>query len=173
MTTNTVSRRRFFRQAGAALSVPLAATAALPVEARESGADASIARLAALEHANAVRALQRTYAQLVNAGAHDQAARLFVEPAAAPRDAGLRRLAADRFSAHDIVDIAPDGRSATARLDCTVETETAIDGGYTLVDMLRQQGEGTRRAIEQRVLETAYLKCDGVWKIARLELRAA
>ena len=106
----------------------------------------------------------------MNAGAHADAARLFAEPAAAPIDASLRRLAADRFAAHDVIEVAADGATATARLECTVETETALTGSYTLVDMLRVQGEGSFRAVEQRVLESRYLKRDGAWKIARLVL---
>jgi hypothetical protein len=109
----------------------------------------------------------------VNAGAHADATRLFAEPAAAPIDASLRRLAADRFAAHDVIEVAPDGATATARLECTVETETAIAGAYTLVDMLREQGEATLRAVGPRVLESAYVKQGGAWKIARLTLHTA
>jgi SnoaL-like domain len=174
MSTKQVStRRRFFGQA-VALSVPLAGAGALVRAEHETAGDDAAARLAALEDANAIRALQQAYARLVNAGAHDEAARLFVDPAAAPRDAGLRRLAADRFAAHDIVAVASDGSSATARLDCTVEIETVIDGRrYTLIDMLREQGEHTLRALEQRVLESSYEKRGGAWKIASLALRPA
>ncbi len=172
MSTNEVStRRRFFGHAGAALTAPLAVTAALA--AQPSVDDGSAARLAALEDANAIRALQREYARLVNAGAHADAARLFADPAAMPIDAGLCRLAADRFAAHEAIDVAPSGVTATARLECTVERETAIAGGYTLVDMLRQQGEGTLRAVEQGALESSYVKRGGAWKIASLVLRRA
>lgn len=170
MSTNEMStRRRFFGHAGAALSVPLTATVALA--AQPSARDGSAARLEALEDANAIRALQREYARLVNAGAHADAAGLFVEPAAAPIDASLRRLAADRFAAHDVIDVAPDGATATARLECTVETETAIAGTYTLVDMLREQGEATLRAVEHRAFESSYVKRGGAWKIVGLVLR--
>ena len=163
------TRRRFFGHAGAALSVPLTATTAFA--ALPSTGDAAAARLAALEAGDAIRTLQQTYARLVNAGAHDEAARLFVEPAAMPRDAGLCRLAADWFAANDIVVVAPDGENATARLDCTAEIETPIDARYTLVEMARQQGGGTLRATEQRALESSYVKRGGAWKIAGLVLR--
>jgi hypothetical protein len=163
------SRRRFFGQAGAALTVPLTATAARP----RTGADDSAARLAALEDANAIRALQREYARRVNAGAHADAAQLFAEPLAAPIDPSLRRLAADRFAAHDVIEVAADGATATARFECTVETETAIVGSHTLVDMLRVQGEAAFRAVEQRALESSYVKRGGAWKIASLVSRPA
>jgi hypothetical protein len=172
MSTKQLStRRRFFGQA-AALSVPLAGATALAGIPRTAADDAA-ARLAALEDANAIRALQKTYARLLNGGAHEEAAQLFVDPAAAPRDAGLRRLAADRFAADEVVAVASDGESATTRLDCTAEIEIAIDGGYTLVDMLRAQGEGVLRAVEHRVLEGAYVKQGGTWKIVRVALRSA
>jgi hypothetical protein len=173
MSTKQVStRRRFFGQA-AALSVPLAGSAALAGAEPSAATDAAAARLAVLEDANAIRALQRAYARLVNGGAHEEAAQLFVDPAAAPRDAGLRRLAADRFAADEVVAVASDGESATTRLDCTAEIETAIDGGHTLVDMLRAQGEGVLRAVEHRVLEGAYVKQGGTWKIVGVALRSA
>jgi hypothetical protein len=165
MSTNEVStRRRFFGHAGAALAAPLTAASALP----QTEAGNSAARLAALEDANAIRALQREYARLVNAGSHAEAARLFAEPAAAPIDVSLRRLAADRFAAQDVIEVAADGATATACFECTVETETAIVGSYTLVDMLRVQGEGALRAVEQRALESSYVKRGGAWKIASL-----
>jgi hypothetical protein len=167
------TRRHFLSGAGAALSVPLMASAALAAEGRQHTSGGSTERLAALEAANAIRALQREYARLVNAGAHAEAVRLFAEPTAAPVDATLRRLAADRFTAHDVIDVAPGGATATARLECTVETETVLDGRYTLVDMLREQGEGALRAVERRVLQSAYVKQGNVWKIAHLALRPA
>ena len=63
--------------------------------------------------------------------------------------------------------------TATACFECTVEIETAIAGSYTLVDMLRVQGEGALRAVERRVLESSYVKRAGAWKIAYLVLRRA
>jgi hypothetical protein len=174
MSSNDVStRRRFFGQAGAVLSAPLTATAAVAAGAQRADVDSSAARLAVLEDVNAIRALQRRYAQLVNAGAHAEAAALFAQPADAPMDASVRRLAADRFAARDVVAVASEGATATARLECTVETETAIDGAGTLVDMLRAQGEGARRTVEHHVLESSYVKRDGAWKIASLALRPA
>jgi hypothetical protein len=170
MGTNDVStRRRFLRVAGATLAAPAAAVAGVPA-AQRPGDDA---RLAALEAVEAIRTLQREYARLVNAGAHAQAARLFVTPAAAAIDETVRRLAADRFAAHERIELAQGGQAATARFECTVETATPIAGRYTLVDMLRDQGEGALRTVGRRVLDSAYVKTDGAWKIARLELRPA
>ncbi len=165
------TRRRFFGHAGAALAVPLTTTAALA--AQSPTGDGSAARLAALEGANAIRVLQREYARRVNAGAHAAAAQLFADPATAPVDAGVRRLAADRFTAHDVIEVAPDGATATACFECTVETEAAIAGSYTLVDMLREQGDATLRSVERRVLESVYVKRGRAWKIVSLVLHRA
>jgi hypothetical protein len=169
MSTKPVSTRRRFIGAGVALSAPLAATAAL---AGKQDEDAP-ARLAELEATNAVRALQREYARLVNAGARAQAAQLFATPAAAAIDARVSRLAADRFAMHETIDVAQDGKMASARLECVVETATALTGVYTLIDMLNAQGEGSLRATQRRVLETDYVKDNGVWRIARLALLPA
>ncbi len=169
MSTSEIStRRRFFGHAGVVLAAPLTATAAL---AQSAVVDDRLTRLAELETAKAIRALQLEYAGCVNAGALAAAARLFADPAAAPVDTSLRRLAADRFAGHDGIEVAADGATATACFGCTVETETAIAGGYTLVDMLRVQGEGALRAIEHRALESSYVKQGGEWKIASLVLR--
>jgi len=169
MSRNGVStRRRFFGHAGAALAAPLTATAALAQQ--QPGGESS--RLAALEAAHAIRALQCEYARCVNAGAHAAAANLFAAPGTAPVDPSLRRLAADRFASSDVVEIAPDGATATARFECTVESEAAIAGSYTLVDMLREQGDAALRSVERRVLESVYVKQGEAWKIVSLVLRA-
>jgi len=169
MSRNEVStRRRFFGHAGAAFAAPLTATAALA----QRSPDTESTRLAQLEAAHAIRALQREYARCVNAGAHTEAANPFAAPGAAPADPGLRRLAADRFASSDLIEIAPDGGTATACFECTVESEAAIAGSYTLVDMLREQGDATLRSVERRMLESAYVKQDEAWKIASLVLRA-
>jgi hypothetical protein len=83
----------------------------------------------------------------------------------------LRRLAADRFAAHDVIDVAPDGVTATARLECTVERERAITGSFTLVDMLSAQGDAALRVVERCVFESAYVKRGDGWKISELALR--
>lgn len=159
------TRRRFFWQASAALSVPLAASA--PSVAQADDGDAS-ARLAALEDESAIRDLQQAYARLVNAGAHEQARDLFANPATAHIDGGIRGLSAVGFGERDVIDISPDRRTATARTHCTVRTETAIGPNCTLVEMAREQGEGVVRRSEERVLVSHYSNTSGTWRIERL-----
>jgi len=168
------ARRRFFWKATAALSAPLAVVVA--ASASESTGEDSVAlkaRLAMLEDANAIRDLQCAYAKHVNARAYDVVASLFAEAAAAQVDTSIRALAADPRGGDDTIEIADDGKRATARLHCTVESETAIEPSCPLVEMARAQGGGITKRSERGVLEGAYVKEDDIWKIGRLVFRAA
>jgi hypothetical protein len=167
-TTDTATRRHFFRFTGAALAAPLAISAA------GAGDDAGglAARLAALEDANAIRALQRDYARFVNARAHAELATLFTDPAAARADPAVSRISTDGLGGHEVIAIDAGGAAATARLHCLVETATPVDAEDTLVDMARLQGDGVVTRREHRVLESTYVKHGGVWKIERAAFRA-
>lgn len=173
MTTNTVStRRRFFWKAGAVLSAPLAAVAA-DAEGKSAGNDDALkAHLAMLEDIEAIRLLHRTYAGLVNAGAHRDAARLFAAPARADIDTRIRSLTADRFGEHDVTEIAADRETAMTRIHCIVVTETPLEPRCTLVEMARAQGDGVARRSERVVLESSYVKRHGAWKIDGISLRS-
>jgi hypothetical protein len=164
-TKGATTRRRFFWKAGAALSAPLA-VAASDASARGEDADALRARLAELEDLNAIRELQQAYAQHVNSHVRDSLAALFADPANSQLDGSVRGVAAEPF-AHGAIELAADRATARARIDCTVDVETAIEPRCTLVEMARQQGGGVIRRSEKRVLENAYVKQDGVWKIER------
>ena len=167
---STSTRRRFFWQAGAALSAPLAVTAAAAANGVTS--DTLQDRLAVLEDERAIRALNRTYAQLLNARAYTQLAALYAEPAAVQLDERVRGIAPDSFGADDAIELAVDRVSATARVRCVVHVETEIGPSCTLVEMARQQGEGVLKTVERRVLEHTYVKRGGVWKIERSSYRA-
>ena len=145
---NTTTRRTFFGGA-AAIAAPLAATAAV-------ASDDVAARLAALEDANAIRALLQSWAQRVNAGTE-----------AAPH-AGVRRLTLD---ADAEIAVAANG-TATARVPCTVETATPIDGDETPVAMARLQGDGIVRRSQRRVLASTFVKRNGIWNLEQTELNA-
>jgi hypothetical protein len=166
------ARRGFLWKAGAALSAPLAIAAASAHE-RDAEDDPTLqARLARLEHVNAIRELNRRYARHVNAGAHDEAARLFADAARAG-PAGIRTIAADPLGGEDAIEIDARGEHATSRVFCTVQTETPIEPVTPLVAMARAQGGGVARRSQRGVLEGSYVKRDGVWKIDRLAFRAA
>ncbi len=171
-TDNVSTRRRFLSTAGAALSAPLAVAGA---NVSASGAEdrTSIeARLADLEGVNAIRKLHRTYAILVNRQAHDEVTGLFAVPSEATVDESIRSLSADRFGEEDLIELAADRQSATGRFYCTVQTETPIGPSCTLVEMACAQGEGFVERSQRRVIEAAYVKQDGIWKIRRVRMMA-
>ena len=152
-TKPAASRRTFFGKAGAALLAPLAASRAFAGERR---GDDLAARLAALEDANAIRELLQRHAQGINAGTN------------APPDANVRTL---RLDSEIAVAVVGDG-TATAHVDCSVETATPIAGGDTLVEMARLQGEGMLKRNERRMLVGSLVNRRGTWQIERLEFRA-
>ncbi len=165
MTDQTASTRRAFLKGGAILAAPLtAATAA------HAATDPAAERLALLEDEKAVRGLQAALVQRLNAGAHDAAAELFAEPQNAAFDPAVRRVTTEADA--EFLEVQPGRTQASARLAVSVATEAPVEPWCPLVDMARQQGEGVVRAAGRRVLETDYVKRDGVWKIARAELRA-
>ena len=164
------SRRAFIRQAGAAMSVPLAAAGtSLPAEAA-APADPLQARLRALEDLESIRALNAAYDRAVHSGDRDAAAALAVDPAAAHLDPGVRALTPDP-AVGDAIHLADDGRTATARLHRIASIETAIADDGPLVAMARQQGGGVVRRSQAGVLEVDYVRHEGVWKIARAAFR--
>jgi hypothetical protein len=136
----TTTRRRFF--GGAALL-------AAPAAAVGAGDDVA-ARLAAIEDANAIRALLHEWAR-------DPSRRAA---------AGIGALTIDSEAA---IDVAANG-TATARVPCTVETATPLDGHETLVEMARLQGDGVIRRSERRVLTGTFVKHNGTWLLERTEL---
>jgi hypothetical protein len=143
---HTTTRRTFFGGA-AVLAAPLAATAAV-------ASDDVAARLAALEDTNAIRALLQGWAQRVNAGTHAAA--------------DVCRVTLDADAA---VAVAATG-TATARVPCTVEIATPIDGNETPVAMARLQGDGVVRRSERRVLAGTFVKRNGIWNLEQTELNA-
>jgi hypothetical protein len=164
------TRRRFFTKAGVALTAPLAfASAGASGNRNEDDARAMKARLGELENANAIRELQRCYVKHVNGGAREAVAALFANPARASFDENIRGLSTDELG----VDVAVDGRTAVSKTSCTMSLETPIEPRCPLVDMARQQGGGVVRRSERCVLDTVYVKQNGVWKIERLAYRSA
>lgn len=160
------TRRTFFLGAGAALAAPVGVTAALGAYGEGLSRPAALA--AADGDSNAIRLLLARFTRLASAGAHAELAQLFDDPARAAVDPGLRRLTADADA--NVALIAAG--AATAHVACTVETATPIESCGTLVEMARAQGEGFVTRSERRILRGAFVKRDGVWKIATMEIEA-
>jgi hypothetical protein len=163
------TRRSFIWTAGAAVSAPLAAAAAPPSPVGTG--DDPATRLAMLEEAQAIRALNRLFARHIEAGASAEAAALFVDPSAASIGARVVGIAPDGFEEHDAIEVFPDRAAATARVHCTVETAEPIEPSCPLVEMAREQGGGVIRNTARVVFEKSYVKRGGVWKIARSAYR--
>jgi hypothetical protein len=162
--SRTRTRRSFFCHAGAALAAPFAATAAF---AGEHGMPYAATRVAALEDAAAIRALQQRFARLVGTG--KTVAALFADPSRAALDTNVRSVIIDGDDAIEL----SSGGTATARAPCIVTTATPIENCGTLVEMARLQGDGIVARSERRMLETSYVKRGGVWKIDRVTYGSA
>lgn len=160
------TRRSFFGQAGAALAAPFAATAAFAGEIK--GKTFVVGSRAAFDDANAIRVLQHRYARFVSTANRAALAASFDDPAHVAVDQRVQSVVVD---GDDKIEISTDG-TATARVPCTVTTATPIESCGTLVEMARAQGEGFVTRTDRRVLRGTFVKRDGVWKIATMELEA-
>jgi len=193
------SRRRFVRTAGAALSATAAAAvAAVPMNA--DGTDPLVARLARLEDVDAIRRVHVDLLASLNDRVWGRALGLFAADARVHlaggvfegRDRGLRRLFVEHFGrslaearpgpvltylrSHephlDVVEVAPDRRSATATYRCVTQVSAAITPDCTLAEMALLQGEGALRWQETAAIEAAYVREGESWAIVRLAYRA-
>jgi len=163
------TRRSFMAAAGAALSAPVAAVS--PSWLPASGASDSLeARLAKLEDVNAIRALNQEFARHVNNRSAGQRAVLAADPSGAVMDPDVVAISLDGFGQEGVIEIAPDRQTATARVHVTVHTETVIGPDCPLLEMARQQGGGVINGAEPVVLEAAYVRREGVWKILHVEM---
>ena len=150
----TTTTRRSFLKTGAIVAAPLAVAA----PARALAADD---RLGRLEDERAVEALQRKF--LRHLSGTDDCGEFIASSEAVELGEGLRAIAA----AHDAeLELAEDGRSATARCACRVEREAEFAGDCTLEQMARFQGHGSHRFAEERVLAMEFVKGRQGWRIA-------
>jgi len=164
------ARRRFIFTAGTALAAPVAIAVPWTRGSAAVFDEAALkARVALFEDQNAIREAARAFVKHVNGspGAGADLARLSADPVGL-RLPPVRSLAPDPHGADDAIEVAADGRTATAWLHYTAETERPIEPASPLVEMARVQGGGVARQSERGVLEGAFVKLDGVWKIERI-----
>lgn len=172
MTKDTDSTRRSFLKSGALLAAPLAAA----VPAALVADDGLRARLVRLEDEAAIRELHQSWLRRVNTradevtGAGDPIAPLFGDARGGAPDQAVRSIAASHAGEPDAIKIAADGKSAIGRFQCAVEIENAIAQDCTLARMAHAQGGGFVRRSERRALKVEYVKADGVWAIAKVDL---
>jgi len=174
---NSTSTRRSFLKRGALLAAPLAAVAA---PAAIMADDELKARLARLENEAAIRELHQAWLRGINtrkdrnAGeGGDEWAFIFANARRAACDPAVRSIAPDHAGEPDAIEVAADGKRATGRYHCVVETETAIAQDSTLAQMAHAQGNGFVRRTERRILKVDYVKASGAWMIAKVELAPA
>ena len=145
-------RRSFVWKAGAALSATAASVFAASPERTPGDEDLSKARLARLEDVHAIRALHESHARLLQERDGVLLQKLIHQP--------------------DVIEIAPDRRTATARFPCVVHSETAIGPACPLVEMAVQQGGGVIKCVETGIFENVYAREGAAWKIRQLAYRA-
>lgn len=172
MTRQTTPRRRFIRTAGVALSAPLAA-AAMAQAAPVTDGDGFRARLARLEDLDALRALTRAWLRHLQAGDPAAAAPLFASASRVAVEGLTGGARVERTSDDETLVVAEDGRSATARITCTVASEWPLEADCTLMEMAQLQGGGVVRRVEAGVLAPEYVRRPEGWRIARVAYRAA
>lgn len=167
MTTRDIdSTRRSFLKGGALLAAPLAAA----VPAALVADDGLRARLAKLENEAAIRELHQGWLRRINTRTGDATALLFADAEGAASGQAVHSIAADHSGQPDAIEIAADGKSADGRFQCAVEIENPIAQDCTLARMAHAQGGGFVRRTERRVLKVEYVKADGAWAIAKVDL---
>jgi hypothetical protein len=163
ITSDKSPTRRSFLKGGAVLAAPLAVALPAAVMADEG----LKARLMRLEDEAAIRELHQNWLRRINTGARD-AAELFAKAEGAASQQSVRSIAADHSGQPDAIEVAADGKSASGRFHCAVESETAIPQDGTLAQMAHAQGSGFVRQTERRVLKVEYVKTSGAWVIAKV-----
>lgn len=170
MEQDSNSTRRSFLKGGVIIAAPLITVGA---PAAAMAADDTRERLARLEDEAAIRALHQGLLRRLNSSPPGAAASLFAEPSKARIDESLQAVAADHAGEADSIEIAADGKNASGRFACLVETHTMIPPTNTLAQMAHAQGEGYVSEKQRRVLTTDYVKTPNGWAIATLDFAQA
>lgn len=158
-------------------------------------------QVALMEEEKKIRRLYDNYKGLLDNGMYRDAVALFSQDAEvifngglfSGRDTGISRLycnyfsagmtgktldhapgyAADAASQKEIIEVAPDQKSAKAMFPYSIQAGHPMALDSSLVMMARLQGEGIFRWWEAGQCEMAFINDNGSWKIKRLEYRPA
>jgi hypothetical protein len=151
------------------------------------------------EDTNAIRALHQTYESYLDRGMYEEVVNLFADDGEvfynggffAGKKRGVRRLYCEHFRAgftgkkivpapgfeldtaqlQDMVEVAPDRKSAQARFAYSLQVGAPMISDSQLVEMARLQGQGIIKWWEGGTQEVSYVKEGDSWKIKRLEYR--
>ena len=158
-------------------------------------------QLGILEEENAIRRLHQTYEIFINDSRYEEVINLFTDDGEVifnggifkGKSGGVSRLYKERFKSgltgkkmepapgfhpdtelqQDIITVATDRKSASARFIYSIQVGIPIISDSQLVKMARLHGEGIMKWWEGGTYGISYVKCtrDGGWKIQRLEYR--
>ncbi len=165
MSTQSTSSRRSFLKGGAIAAAPLAVAA----PAAAMAASEHRAKAQRLQDEAEIRALHQAWLRKVATGM--DASALFADPKAARLPDAVRGVATDHAGDADMIEVAADGLSASGRFATLVDLQSELPRDTTLAQMAHAQGEGVVRHSERRALHAHYVKADGAWTIAALQLR--
>jgi hypothetical protein len=168
MTDDSNATRRSFLKGGAILAAPLAI--AIPTAA--IAADDRAERLKRLEDEAAIRALHRDWLRRVNGSSADIESLFVSAKAARCLDDAVCGIAPDHAEA-ELIEVAADGKCATGRFVCMVETQNALAPDSTLAQMALAQGGGIMRQSERKLVSADYVKAGARWAISEITLREA
>jgi hypothetical protein len=157
-------------------------------------------QLGILQDTNAIRKLHRAYGYYLDKGIWEEIVNLFAEDGEVyfnggifrGKDKGVRRLYIDYFGQgftgnnygpiqgflldqtqeQDVIDLAPDRKSAKARFHCLMQVGAQVVSDSPLMEMARQQGQGILQWWEGGVYENSYVWDGDVWKIKKLDYHA-
>jgi len=152
-----------------------------------------------LEDAKGIRSLHQTYESYLDKGMYEEVVSLFADTGEVVfngglfvgKDKGVRRLYCGHFSQgrtgrkieaapgfeldpaqlQDVVEVAPDRKSAKARFSYSMQVGAPLMSDWPLLEMARLQGQGIVQWWEGGIQEASYVQVGGVWKIQKLEYR--
>src|SRR5262245_38889578 len=126
---SVTTRRSFFCKAGGALGVAAAGAVAGAAAKKPDDAAALRQRLATLEDTAAIRELHRAYVAHLNERQYEALTTLFADPSQALQPVRECVVVEPTFE-HDVVELAVDGNSATARFECVLQAESPLESHW-------------------------------------------
>jgi hypothetical protein len=157
-------------------------------------------QLGILEDTNAIRKLHHAYGYYLDKCIYEEVVNLFADDGEAHfnggiflgKNKGVRRLYIDNFSQNftgkkngpvhgflldhiqiqDIVDVAPDRKTAKARFRCFMQAGAHETSKSAMAEMARKQGRKPSQWWEGGIYENEYVREGSIWKIKVLDYRA-
>ncbi len=156
-------------------------------------------QIGCLEDANGIRRLHHLYETYLDRGMHEEVVNLFADEGEVlfnggvfiGKNRGVRRLYCDHFSRNrtgrkiepapgfeldaihlqEVVEVAPDRRSAKAQFPYSMQVGTPLISDLPLLEMMRQQGQDVRQWWEGGIHDVSCVRERDAWKIKRLQYR--